>query len=62
LQSAIENLKSKMSAVPVVQRIEQGFPNSSVFRSCEGANSNENARKCHFMPQTDIYLAISGDD
>jgi hypothetical protein len=37
--------------VPVAQRIEQRFPNSSAFPSREGAYSNENARKCRFMPQ-----------
>src|SRR5438309_11391212 len=56
LQSAIENLKSKMSAVPVVQRIEQGFPNSHGFPSHEGSKSCWSRQKAS-IPVSDGHLS-----
>src|SRR5438046_8316244 len=50
LQSAIENLESKMSAVLVVQRIEQGFPKAKRTFLQQFASVMSSAQTAAFKP------------
>src|SRR2546430_10152062 len=60
LQSAIENLKSKMSAVPVVQRIEQGFPKAK-WHFCTNSLVSSAMRKSLDSKVFNILTVIPGD-
>src|SRR5439155_16321369 len=61
LQSLIDVRKSCIDSVPVVQRIERGFPNPNASLCNQGSSFRGAASNCQTLPVADNYLAISGN-